>query len=92
VPRKILSISEALSNPMRRRILVLLWENPGVSLRQLAKRLGIGMGNLSGHLLILERVGLIKEVRKGRRLEIYLNTEVMDFNRKVSLNGGDQGG
>jgi len=66
---------------------MLLWENPGISLRQLAKKLGMGMGNLSGHLLILERVGLIREIRKGRRLEIYLNHELTDLNEKGPVNG-----
>ena len=63
MPSKILSIADALNNPLRRRILLLLTERPGMSLRQLARELEVGTGNLAGHLLILERVGLIKEER-----------------------------
>lgn len=77
MPKKILSVAEALSNPLRRRILLLLMENPGISARRLARKLGIGMGNLAGHLLIMERVGLVKEVKNGRRLELYVNDLVM---------------
>jgi len=73
MPRKILTVSEALNNPLRRRILLLLMDQPGLSARQLSRRLGISIGNLAGHLLILERVGLVKENRRGRRLEFYLN-------------------
>jgi DNA-binding transcriptional ArsR family regulator len=73
VPSKILSVREALSNPIRRRIVLILMENPGISIRQLARELGVGAGTLSGHLLILQRLGLVREERNGRRVLLYLN-------------------
>ncbi|MCC6050758.1 MAG: winged helix-turn-helix domain-containing protein [Thermofilum sp.] len=73
MPSKILSVREALSNPIRRRIVLILMENPGISIRQLARELGVGAGTLSGHLLILQRLGLVREERNGRRVLLYLN-------------------
>ncbi len=77
MPRKILSVSEALSNPLRRQILSVIIERPGLSIRQLSKIIGIGVGSLAGHITILERVGLIREVRRGRRLELYVNESML---------------
>lgn len=48
-----------------------------MSLRQLARELEVGTGNLAGHLLILERVGLIREEREGNRLRFYVNKELI---------------
>lgn len=75
MPGKILSIKEALSHPLRRRIVVTLMEDPGISVRQLARHLGVGVGALSGHLSILHRMGLIREERQGNRLQLFLNEE-----------------
>lgn len=57
--------------------MVTLIENPGVSLRQLAKLLDVGPGVLSGHLLILQRLGLIREERDGRRVCLYVNEDYL---------------
>ncbi len=73
MPGKILSIKEALSHPLRRRIVVALMDDPGISLRQLARHLGIGIGALSGHLSILYRTGLIREEKQGNRLQLFIN-------------------
>jgi len=77
VPGKILSVREALSNPLRRRIVLTLMDNPGMSVRQLARVLGVGAGTLSGHLLILQRLGLIHEERNGRKVLLYLNEDYL---------------
>lgn len=53
--------------------MLILMENPGISIRQLARELGVGAGTLSGHLLILQRLGLVREERNGRRVLLYLN-------------------
>ena len=89
MPRKILTIGDALSNPIRRRIVLLLAENPGMSVRQLARAVGIGLGNLTGHILILERVGLVKEKKDGKRVMLFVNEEhfVNSHVRKRFLNG-----
>ncbi|MFZ8854791.1 MAG: winged helix-turn-helix transcriptional regulator [Thermofilaceae archaeon] len=83
MPSKILSVREALSNPIRRRIVLILMENPGISIRQLARELGVGAGTLSGHLLILQRLGLVREERNGRRVLLYLNQSFLRGTRAV---------
>ncbi|RLE66066.1 MAG: hypothetical protein DRJ38_02640 [Thermoprotei archaeon] len=81
MPSKILTISDALGNPLRRKIFLKILEQPGISLRKLARELEIGMGNLASHILILERVGLILEERDGSRVRLYANDNFL-------LNGG----
>jgi len=76
MPPKVLTIREALKHPLRRKIIAYLLENPGSSVRQLSRGLGISVGSLSGHLVILERVGLILEQRRSKRLELFVNSEV----------------
>ncbi|MCD6458113.1 MAG: hypothetical protein B6U95_06905 [Thermofilum sp. ex4484_82] len=81
MPSKILSISDALGNPLRRKIFLKILEQPGISLRGLARELEIGMGNLASHILILERVGLIEEIRDGTRVKLYANHNVLVNNK-----------
>ncbi len=81
MPSKILTISDALGNPLRRKIFLKVLEQPGISLRRLARELEIGMGNLASHILILERVGLILEKKDGTRVRLYANDSVL-------INGG----
>ncbi len=73
MPSKVLSVGDALRNPVRRRIVSYLLEKPGASIRELSRELGVSLGSVSGHIVILERVGLIREVRKGNRLALYVN-------------------
>lgn len=77
MPEKILSIRDALSNPLRRRIITLLLDNPGMSIRELARQLDVGVGSLTGHLLILQRLGLVREERNGNRVFLYINDEYL---------------
>lgn len=77
MPSKVLTLREALKNPLRRRIVTYLLDNPGASIRQLSRSLGVSIGSLSGHLVILERVGLIREVRNSKRVELFINHEVL---------------
>jgi len=77
MPRKILSISEALESPIRRQIVLYLLENPGSSFNELSRRLNIGLGNLYGHILILSRVGLIRFEKNGYRASLYVNTSFL---------------
>jgi len=76
-------VREALSNPIRRKIVMLIMENPGVSIRQLARLLGLGPGALAGHLAILQRLGLVREERNGRRICLYID-------EKFLLGGGSR--
>lgn len=75
MPSKILTLREALTNPVRRQIVLALLDNPGINLRQLARSLNIRPGTLSGHLMILQRLGLVKEERRGRRVSLYINED-----------------
>lgn len=84
MPRKILSISDALRSPLRRRIFLKILEQPGITLRRLARELDIGMGNLASHVLILERVGLVLEERSGFKVRLFPNSSIL-------LNGGLRG-
>ncbi len=73
MPSKVLSVGDALRNPVRRRIVRYLLENPGASIRELSRELGVSLGSVSGHIVILERVGLVREVKRGNRLELYVD-------------------
>lgn len=75
MPSKILNVREALRSPLRRRILLTLLENPGLSIRQLARLLGVNVGSLSAHLSILQRLGLVCEVREGGRVSLFVNEQ-----------------
>ena len=77
MPKKILSIREALENPERRMIILYLLDKPGASLSQLAKDLNMGLGNLYSHILILTRVGLVKSSRENRKIALYVNDELL---------------
>ncbi|RLE89994.1 MAG: hypothetical protein DRJ49_01320 [Thermoprotei archaeon] len=81
MPRKILSISEALASPIRRQIVLYLLENPGSSFNKLSRRLNIGLGNLYSHILILSRVGLIRFKKSGCRTFLYVNTNLLINNK-----------
>ena len=73
MPSKVLTVGDALRNPVRRRIVRYLLENPGASIRELSRELGVSLGSVSGHIVMLERVGLIREVKRGNRLELYVD-------------------
>jgi len=75
VPSKILTVREALTHPVRRQIMLALFDNPGINLRQLARLLNIGPGTLAGHLMILQRLGLVREERKGKKVSLYVNED-----------------
>lgn len=77
MPRKVLSISDALGNPERREIILYLMENPGISIKKLAKDLNISPGKISSHLLILSRVGLVSIQRYNGKLMLFLNEKLL---------------
>ncbi|OYT62074.1 MAG: hypothetical protein B6U69_02440 [Thermofilum sp. ex4484_15] len=84
MPRKILSVSEALRSPTRRRIMLYLFEKPGITLHQLAKELKMGMGNLYSHLLILDRVNLVFMVKGKGKVLVYPNESALVNNWRRS--------
>lgn len=59
-----------LGSPTRRAILDLVDEDPGRTLGEIRSRLAIGWGNCYHHVFKLERAGLVKTSRIGRRLLI----------------------
>lgn len=57
-----------LAHPLRRAILDAIDQRPGLTMGELRKRVRLGWGNGYHHLRKLERAGLIRKERRGRRL------------------------
>lgn len=85
LPRKILTISEALENPLRREILLQVISRPGISLHKISQELNIGAGNLYNHIAILSRVGLLRIEKRGRRILLFFNDHLLAENILKSL-------
>jgi len=77
MPRKILSVSEALANPIRREIVSYLIRFHALSTVELKRMLGINNSNLVNHLIILSRVGIIKVKKVRRRIYVSINDEML---------------
>ena len=77
MPEKILTISKALENPERRKIVLYLFTKQGITFHRLSKELGISLGNLYNHLIILSRVGLIKIDKINGKSFVYLNDKLL---------------
>lgn len=80
MPDKVLTLREALSHPLRREIVSRLIEKPGMSVRQLSRELGVSIGVLTGHLVILERVGLVQELRLSRKVQLFVREDMLAKN------------
>ena len=57
---------QALSHPIRLRVLTALRQARELNVGQLVDRLGIGQGHLSNHLACLKNCGLVTTVPQGR--------------------------
>lgn len=57
---------QALSHPIRLRVLVTLRQEGELNVGQLVDRLGIGQGHLSNHLACLKTCGLVTTEAHGR--------------------------
>ncbi|MCY0899617.1 MAG: metalloregulator ArsR/SmtB family transcription factor [Firmicutes bacterium] len=57
---------QALSHPIRLRVLAALREEGPLNVGQLVDRLGIGQGHLSNHLACLKTCGLVTTESQGR--------------------------
>ncbi len=55
----------------RKEILSAIRERPGTTFRELARELGIGIGDLQYHLYRLEKEGLVVSKRVGRRRYLF---------------------
>lgn len=60
-------VGTALSDPTRRRILLVLVDGPAYP-AELADELGIGRTNVSNHLACLRGCGLVRATREGRQV------------------------
>lgn len=60
-------VGTALSDPTRRRILLVLAAGPAFP-ADLADHLGVGRTNVSNHLTCLRGCGLVRTTRQGRRV------------------------
>ncbi len=50
-----------------------IFQNPGIHIRELSRLLGIGLPTIDHHLKNMEKRSLIKKVREGRNVKLYLN-------------------
>jgi DNA-binding transcriptional ArsR family regulator len=60
-------VGTALSDPTRRRILLVLLDGPAYP-ADLAEQLGVGRTNVSNHLTCLRGCGLVRATREGRQV------------------------
>lgn len=58
-------ILKALSNPIRLKIVAGLMEHDGCNVSKMVDKLEISQSNVSQHLAILRRIGILKATRKG---------------------------
>ena len=66
----------ALSDPTRRRILMLLLEDD-MAVTDVAEPFGMSLAAISKHLAVLSRAGLIRRERRGRITWCKLETEAL---------------
>lgn len=66
----------ALSDPTRRRILMLLLEDD-MAVTDVAAPFGMSLAAISKHLIVLDRAGLIQRERRGRVTWCKLQTEAL---------------
>jgi|SRR5579875_1835344 len=71
---------QALSHPIRLRVLMTLRQEGALNVGQLVDRLGVGQGHLSNHLACLKNCGLVTTEAQGR----YVYYRIAD-NRVPSL-------
>jgi DNA-binding transcriptional ArsR family regulator len=66
-------VFRALADPNRRRLLDLLHERNGQTLRELCEHLDMSRQAVTKHLLLLQACNLVATVRRGRYKLHYLN-------------------
>lgn len=67
-------VFKALADPTRRRLLDVLHEHPGATLRELCAGLDMARQSVSQHLDVLAAAGLVVTERRGREKWHHLNT------------------
>jgi predicted transcriptional regulator len=68
-----ISTERALDHFTRGRIYGYIQANPGVNYTRVRETLSLKNGTLAYHLWVLERLGFIRSVRKGRVRQLYLS-------------------
>lgn len=74
-----------LGHPTRRAMYEDILARPGVTLGDLRKRVHLGWGNAYHHLRKLERAGLVRSERLGRRLVVSPSGREYDRQRAVAV-------
>ena len=69
---------QALSHPIRLRVLEHLREAGPLNVGELVERLGIGQGHLSNHLACLKSCGLVQTEPRGRFVYYHIGDERVD--------------
>ena len=67
----------ALADPTRRRILLQLKDEPGLSVSELARPLSLKLPGMMKHLDVLSDAGLITRAKTGRTVSVNLSAEPM---------------
>lgn len=62
----------ALADPTRRAILARLYDEPGLSVSELARPLSLKLPGMMKHLDVLSDAGLIKRTKTGRTVSVQL--------------------
>lgn len=62
---------DAMAQPTRAKVYLLVANQPGITFRELARRLGTGYGATQWHLYVLERLGHVHHVKAGGRVHYY---------------------
>ena len=63
----------ALAHPVRRRVLDLLKDSPGLSIAALAQHFTMSAVGVLKHVRVLERAALIHSEKQGREKHLYFN-------------------
>ncbi len=68
------AVFHALASAERRRILDIVRNEPGASVKDVAAHFDVSRIAVMKHLAVLEKAGLIISEKKGRRRQLYFNT------------------
>ena len=72
-PEPMDNVFHALASPVRRRILDVLTEQPGCSVREVCRHFDVSRIAVMKHLTVLEQAGLIISEKRGRTRALYFN-------------------
>jgi DNA-binding transcriptional ArsR family regulator len=67
----------ALADPTRRRILLRLKDEPGLSVSELARPLSLKLPGMMKHLDVLSDAGLVTRTKSGRTVSVHLSVGPM---------------